>query len=149
MSGRRRSHRLQATATVLGGVAIFASAAGLAARESPQQPAVIAPSCRLSGRITGVGAPLPGVSITARQGDSVHGVTSSAIDGTYRLAIPPGAYHLTIEMTGFDRIERDLTLEGTPCQQAVDLALALRPRGSTANVARGVGAARGGRAGAP
>jgi hypothetical protein len=32
------------------------------------------------------------------------------------------------EMAGFTRVERDITLSGSPCEQVIDVTLTLRPR---------------------
>jgi hypothetical protein len=82
-----------------GFVALFVALAGLC---------VVSPAFAQSASIEGVakdeqGGVLPGVTVTLRNQDS--GVTrtaSSAGDGRYRfLAVPPGRYRMTAELSGF------------------------------------------------
>src|SRR5687767_7191643 len=98
-----------------------------------------AAACTISGRITGAGGPLPGVSITARRDATVQKAASTDIDGTFKLTLPDAAYQLTAELTGFDKVQKDVTVsseerrEGVPadketCAQTVDLAMTLTPR---------------------
>jgi hypothetical protein len=94
--------------------------------DAQQQPAA---TCRVSGRATVGTAPLPGVSIVALGAASaVAGATSTETDGTYQLAVPPGAYQLKAELTGFTAFEQAVTLAGEPCTQTVQISLALGPR---------------------
>ena len=109
---------------------------------SPAQPQAATAPCRVSGTVTGLGAPLPGVAITARKGYAVQSATSTSVDGAYRLSLPDGVYQLTIDLTGFERIQRDVTVSRTECAQAVDATLALAPRtpaATAAVVGRGAG----------
>ena len=82
------------------------------------------PACRITGTVTSNRTPLPGVAIVVRAGETVAGVTSTALDGRYELQIPAGAYSLSADLTGFTRAERGV--DG--CPQAVDLELTLAPR---------------------
>ena len=66
------------------------------------------------GRINGVvtdntGAILPGVTITASSPALIQPqVQTSGADGSYRLiALPPGVYELTFELTGFQTVKRE------------------------------------------
>ena len=95
---------------------------------APQAAAASAAPCRVGGTITGLGAPLPGVAITARKGYLVQSATSTSVDGAYRLSLPAGVYQLTIDLTGFDRIQRELTVSGPECAQSVDATMALSAR---------------------
>ena len=103
-------------------------------------------ACRISGRATSGGTALPGVSMVVRSGDAVKTATSSDTDGTYRLSLPPGAYRVTAELTGFETVARELTVGAAaavepalsertdqasrraPCDQTVDFLLSLAPR---------------------
>src|SRR5687767_12860897 len=96
-------------------------------------------ACTISGRITGAGGPLPGVSITVRRDATVQKAASTDVDGTFKLTLPDAAYQLTAELTGFDKVQKDVTVsseerrEGVPadketCAQTVDLAMTLTPR---------------------
>lgn len=88
--------------------------------------------CRISGRAANTGRPLPGVSIVAEATGAVKAATSTDPDGTYHLALPPGTYRLSAQLTGFTSIERALTVESTRCDQTIDLPLTLAPRGRPA-----------------
>src|SRR5262249_42662296 len=97
---------------VLAAGAILAGAVSLPAdARQPAAPGV----CGAAGKAASAAGPLPGVSIVVRSGETVKAVTSTDPDGTYRLNLPPGAYHLTAELTGFGRLERDLAIEAAPC----------------------------------
>src|SRR3954466_14685542 len=112
------------------GAFIIAASLGtvLAAAQQPAEPA-----CRISGVARGAGVALPGVSITILAGDSVRTASSTQGDGSYRLSVVPGTYRLRAELTGFDRMERDLVILAPPaCDQTVDLALTLTPRQAAA-----------------
>lgn len=98
-------------------------------------------ACRISGKAASAATPLPGVSIVLTSGDVVKAVTSSDTDGTYHLSIAPGTYKLSAELTGFGKIERELAVDGTPCDRTVDLPLVLAPR--EAGSAPSAGTARG------
>src|SRR5688500_10653135 len=52
-----------------------------------QQP-LASGACRITGRATSGGTPLPGVSVVVRLEDAVKTATSSDTDGTYRLTLP-------------------------------------------------------------
>src|SRR5215216_4031593 len=58
------------------GIATFAGVSGLTAVAAPAarlfQRAPEGP-CRITGKVTGLGSPLPGSAVTARRGDMVHG----------------------------------------------------------------------------
>jgi hypothetical protein len=84
--------------------------------------------CRVDGKITSGGTPLPGVSLTFRVGDTAAAATSSEADGRYQAVVKPGAYHLTVTFSGFAPVERDLTVVGDACGQTIDLQLTLLPR---------------------
>jgi hypothetical protein len=118
--------------------AVAVSAASVIGRA--QQPPA---ACAVSGRVSSGAAPLPGVSIVALLGDTVIGATSTEPDGSYRLALPPGAYQVKAELTGFSPLERPLTLAGDPCAtQAADMQLALLPRSPRAATAPATARAR-------
>src|SRR5262245_48595223 len=135
-STRLRAGRRAATAFIsFAGIATFTGASGLTALAAPAAKLLqraTEGACKISGKITGIGCPLAGTSVTARHGETIQGATSSGLDGAYHLSLPPDTYHLTIEMAGFQRVERDVTLSasqsGTPCTQTVDVAMTLRPR---------------------
>ena len=121
-----------------------AAPAPTATPQSPTSPAppATAGACVVTGTVTGLGGPLPGVSITARKGYAVQSATSTGQDGSFRLALPDATYQFTLDLTGFDRVQRDVTVakSGT-CNQVVDAALQLAPR--TAAAGRGAGPAAG------
>jgi hypothetical protein len=90
--------------------------------------AVPAGMCRVEGKASAAGAPLPGVSVTFTTGDLPSAATSTETDGRYSAVLKPGAYRVSATLTGFTAIEREVTLEGAGCGQTLDLELALRPR---------------------
>jgi hypothetical protein len=122
------------------GVGAFVATASLEARQQPASD-----MCRINGLVTGLGGALPGASITVRKGDAVQGATSSGVDGTYRLTLPDGTYTVAIELTGFARVEREVTVAkaSAPCTQDVDAELQLVPRTAVAAPATQPGRGRG------
>jgi hypothetical protein len=140
--------KMSAAVAVIAGAALFAETAGVIAQQAPPTAA----ACVVTGTITGLGGPLPGVAITVRRGDAVQTATSTNIDGAYRITLPDNSYQLQADLTGFDRVQKDVTVSKTDtCAQTVDLAMSLTPRTAptaTATAApRGRGAGPGGRAG--
>src|SRR5262245_47213015 len=125
-----------AGALALGG-ALFLATVGVDARQ-----ARTGPTCRVIGTVTGVGTPLPGASITARRGDVVQTATSTGPDGKFRLDLPDASYQITIDLYGFDRVQRDVTVAGNgtaTCEQTLDATLMLgsSPRPADASTASG------------
>jgi hypothetical protein len=101
--------------------------------QSPQSPVSASspapPACRIRGRVTTGNIPLPGVSIVVPLGAAHQAVTSTDTDGSYSLALAPDAtYHLSADFVGFVGTRRDLLLGTPPCEQTIDLELALQPR---------------------
>ncbi|HEX5108213.1 MAG TPA: TonB-dependent receptor [Vicinamibacterales bacterium] len=169
MRGSRLStRRVSAPGALLLGVGLFAATVGVAAQQpdgqaqppaqplvappppaAPEAPARTAPSatanaCVITGTITGLGAPLPGVSITARRGYAVQSATSTTVDGTFRLVLPDATYQFTLDLTGFDRVQRDVTVDkGATCNQVVDATMQLTPRTASVGAGRGAGPAAG------
>jgi hypothetical protein len=142
--------KMSAAVAVIAGAALFAETAGVIAQQAPPTAA----ACVVTGTITGLGGPLPGVAITVRRGDAVQTATSTNIDGAYRITLPDNTYQLQADLTGFDRVQKDVTVSKTDaCAQTVDLAMSLTPRTAPAPTAtataapRGRGAGPGGRAG--
>ena len=122
------------TTTALSGAAIAFVMAGVALSAQQTPPAA---ACTITGTITGLGGPLPGVSITVRRGDTVQTAASTDIDGTFKLALPDASYQLTAELFGFDSTQKDLVVNREACVQTVDLALTLTPRTASATPATG------------
>ena len=95
---------------------VFVAGAGVRAQQAPPAPA----ACTISGTISGLGGPLPGVSITVRSGDTVRTAASTGIDGTFKLSLPDASYQLSAELFGFDTTKKDLIVsreerrEGVP-----------------------------------
>ena len=137
------SRQGSAAATFAVGAGIFAAAVGVGA----QQPAT-APTCQIKGTVVGLAVPLPGVAITARRGEAVQTATSTGVDGTYSLNLPDASYQISIDLTGFDRVERELTVSReSGCPQPLDLTLTLTPRTTTQAASAGrAGGPNGGRA---
>src|SRR5215213_8203469 len=90
--------------------------------------AVPAGMCRVDGKASSAGTPLPGVSLVFKAGDAAAAATSTEPDGRFSAVLKPGVYHLTASFSGFAAIEREVTLEGAPCGQTLDLQLALQAR---------------------
>ena len=122
-------------------IAAISSAGAAVFPLGAQQPA--AASCRISGRVTNGTTALPGVALIVYVGETVAAATSTEIDGTYQLAVAPGAYRLKAELTGFTTIEQSVALGGEPCAQSTNVQLALAPR--SARSATPTQAAPGGR----
>ena len=121
IASKLRSATFAALALVLAGAAV----PGLGAWQE-------FPSCRISGRATSAGTPLPGVPVVVRAGGAVRGVTSSASDGSWQLTIGPGEFTLRAELTGFVPLEQAVALTTAPCEKTIDIALALAPRSPAA-----------------
>ena len=118
---------------------VFVAGAGVRAQQAP--PAAAA--CTISGTISGLGGPLPGVSITVRRGDALQTAASTGIDGTFKLTLPDATYLLTAELFGFDSTKKDVTVSKDECAQKVDLTLTLTPRVASATPNAGAAQAAG------
>src|SRR5712691_10896196 len=94
------------------------------AADQPESPV----ACRVTGRATSAGLALPGVSVIASIGDALKAATSTEPDGTYALSLPAGAYHLSADLTGFTRVDRDVSIDQSACDQKIDLQFTLTPR---------------------
>ncbi len=115
--------------TLAVGIALFAAALrGLGAQQPTATNVAADSACRVTGRVSGAGMALPGVSITLKQGDAVQAVTSTGVDGSYRLTAPPGTYEVGAELTGFGRLAREVSLEPSACEPTIDLTMTLAPR---------------------
>jgi hypothetical protein len=126
--------------------ALFAAGFGVALAAQSQSDA----ACRISGVARGAGVVLPGVSISVIRDSVVRVATATSADGSYRLTLPPGTYQVRAELTGFDRVERELMVSPPPaCEQTLDLLLALTPRRPAAADGRDRGPAAAARAGTP
>src|SRR5687767_6662093 len=136
----------RSTAVKAAGIAVVVASVALGAQQAP--PAAAA--CTISGTITGLGGPLPGVSITMRRDDTIQTAGSTDVDGRFRLSLPDASYQLTAELTGFDSTRKDVTVSKEMCAQTVDVTMTLTPRTASAppRNGRGAGAAgpRGGTA---
>ena len=84
--------------------------------------AVAQSAATLTGRVTDqAGQPMPTATIEVTElGRSV----TTASDGTYRLAVPPGRYTVVIRRTGFAPVVRSVTVAGAV---ALDVALVPSP----------------------
>jgi len=89
--------------------------------------------CSITGKIVSGTTPLPGVSVTATSGGRLVAATSTAVDGSYKLAVPPGAqYQLVVEMTAFATGEQAVALGTPPCDQKTDFTMVLASRAPNA-----------------
>lgn len=84
--------------------------------------------CHVNGRVTSGAIALPGVSVTARSGDTIVAVTSTDQDGTYLLSLPFGSAAIHFELTAFGPVDRIVDVDASSCAASVDAALALTPR---------------------
>jgi hypothetical protein len=96
--------------------------------------AVPAGMCRVDGKASSGGTPLPGVSLIFKAGDVAAAATSTEADGRYSALLKPGPYHLSVTFSGFTAVEREVTVEGASCGQTLDFQLTLIAR--TARAAR-------------
>ena len=77
------------------------------------------------GQVTFNGAPVPGATVTAKQGDRSAAATTDE-DGIYRLTnLAEGVWTLTIEMLGFAPVEREITIPAD--QESAPAALVAQP----------------------
>lgn len=113
--------------------------AGAAASQVTREAA-----CRMAGRITGAGAPLPGVAIIVKRDEALQGATSTAVDGSYRLPLRPGTYQVTFELAGFASVAREIVLAPPACTSALDLTLTLAQRSTVPAPTPGRGRGAGG-----
>jgi hypothetical protein len=96
----------------------------LDARQAP-------PVCVVTGKVISGATPLPGVTVSALAGEKLVAATSTAVDGSYKLAVPPGAeYRIAVEMTAFAPGQQTLTFSQAPCDQKADFSLVLASRAS-------------------
>ena len=99
-----------------------------AAPEAPQAPTV--------------SVPIPGATIVVQQGARLVLATSADATGRYSILFTPGqTFHVSVEMTGFAKHERELTLAALPCDTTLDVALQLVPRDQAAVAATPTGGA--------
>lgn len=125
------------------GACLFLGAlTGVHAQRSPRSTAPEA-VCRVTGRVSGAGVALPGASIALRSPDGLTAATSTGPDGAYDLGTPPGTFDLTADLTGFDRLTRQVHLAPPSCLLSIDLTLTLTPRPSGTAGAAGRRAAAG------
>ena len=85
-------------------------------------------TCKVFGTVVNGPTTLPGVSIAAAVDGSPRYVTSTDVDGTYQFAVAPGAYQISAELTGFQRVVKPLTITAEACPGALDFQLTLTPR---------------------
>jgi hypothetical protein len=102
-----------------------------AASTNPARP------CRIRGVVASGGVDLPGVSITARDGERVVAATSTDLDGSFTIAVAPGTYRVDVDLSAFTSSSQTVTLAQPSCETAVNatLALASRTPGAAASVA--------------
>ncbi len=84
--------------------------------------------CRIHGVVQSADATLPGVAVTAREGDVVRAVTSTDVDGSYVLNVAPGTYQIRIEFSVFTSSDRSVTVSLPACDASVDASLVLASR---------------------
>lgn len=120
------------------------------------QQAPAAGTCHITGHVKSGTTPLPGVSITLKQGTTLRAATSTDVDGSFTVPAAPGDYTMWADLTGFGRVEQPLTVApGPTCPQGLNVSMTLAPRqpiGSTtsrsgaapvAAAGRGAASARG------
>ena len=107
----RRRHAAAWLSCLILGAALYSGVT--AGAQSPQLvvPAQTAVRCRVEGRVTSGGSPLPGASVIVHVGDALKVATSTDIDGKYTILFAPNsAYRISADLTEFSQAERDLTL---------------------------------------
>jgi hypothetical protein len=110
-------------------VAIAAATWPMAADQLPQVAFAAPRTCRIRGVVKSGEAALPGVAISVREGDVLRAVTSTDVDGTYTVAVGPGAYVVRVELSAFATREQTVTLGATtPCESTMDATLMLVSR---------------------
>ena len=115
---------MQGVRALVAGAVVFVAAVGLQARQASSPT-----TCRTTGHVVGAGTPLPGVAVTATRDAMVQATTSTGVDGNFTIALPSGDYRLAFELTGFQRVERDVTIAPPQCAtEKIDVALSLVPR---------------------
>jgi trimeric autotransporter adhesin len=130
--GRRPSAAMSTLAAKAAAIAVVIAGTALGAQQAPAPAA-----CTISGTVTGLGGPLPGVSITVRRDDTLRSASSTNVDGTFKLTLPEASYQLTAELTGFVTTQKDVTVsrEAQACTQTVALTMTLTPRAVSASAA--------------
>src|SRR5687768_11012865 len=118
----------RSTAVKAAAISVVVASVALGAQQAPPAAA----PCTISGTISGLGGPLPGVSITVRRDDTVQTAGSTDVDGRFRLSLPDASYQLTAELTGFDSTRKDVTVSKEMCAQTLDLTMTLTPRTASA-----------------
>ena len=131
--------RMSTTAIKGAAIAVVIAGTALGAQQAPPAAA----TCTISGTITGLGGPLPGVSITVRRDATVQKAASTDIDGTFKLTLPDASYQLSAELTGFNQTQKDVTVSKDACAQTVDLTMTLTPRTRERDAAGRTGRRRG------
>jgi hypothetical protein len=119
--------KMSTTAVNAAAIAVVIAGTVVGGQQAPSAPA----TCAITGTITGLGGPLPGVSLTARRDDTVRTASSTDIDGTFKLTLPDGSFQLVAELTGFNRTQKDVTVTRDACAQTVDLTMTLTARVAT------------------
>ena len=113
---RRRSAAAWLACVILG-AALYSGVTAGAQAPQPTAPAGLAAQaqnavrCRVEGRVTSANGPLPGASVVVHVGDALRAATSTDLDGKFTILFAPnGTYHLSVDLTAFARVERDVTL---------------------------------------
>ena len=74
------------------------------------------PTCQVAGRVTSANLPLPGVALVLSDGTTEVAVSSTDLDGAYRIPLPgPGRYALKAGLAGFADASHDLELAAESC----------------------------------
>ena len=108
---------------------------------APTQQAA-APStrpCHARGVVKSGTTPLPGASVTAKNGATVVAVTSTDVDGTYSVPLAPGTYTIHVDLTAFAAPDQSVTVGQPPCDVALDVPMTLGPRTRAARDRSGAG----------
>ena len=93
--------------------------------QTPAAPAQPTDRCRVQGKVVSGTTPLPGAAIVIKVGDRVL-ATSSNAEGKFSITfLPNSTYHLSVELTAFAAMQKDLTLGAAPCDQTVEFNLSL------------------------
>jgi hypothetical protein len=66
--------------------------------------------------------------VTAREGELVRALSSTDLDGAYRIALAPGHYAVRIELAAFAPVERQVSLAAGECEVKLDAEMMLASR---------------------
>jgi hypothetical protein len=87
--------------------------------------------CRIEGVVSSGGTPLPGVTVTVRQGERVVWTTSTDVEGSYSVGLALGEYAVAAELSAFAPATAAVTFGDASCTTSLNLELRLASRAGT------------------